>query len=531
MRNGRSQRFYRILSLFILVLLAAVQVDSAWAKSKTETVDWIEFQNGRLVYGSDHFGNRIPDFSTAGYGGGGVPIPNVPVRATLDPVPAGDDTPRIQAAIAALAKQPIDSSGLRGALLLRAGVYRIAGTIQVNASGIVLRGEGTDEHGTILVAQGTPRALVRLGGTGSWEAAGPKHPVLDDYVPVGADTVTLDNVQDLHPGDRVIVEWAMTAQWIHAVGMDNIPGRKDGREIYQWQPGMELRFDRRIVAVNGNRITLDAQLTNAMTRADGATVWRYTFPGRIAQAGIENMRSDGKAFENSAGFSDPDYITSGDNPKFVGGGYFDSAFAQYASVEDAWMRNVAVTHYTGIVKVDQFSRAITVDEIHGDHIETLFTHAPPSAFTLDGQETLVQHCDVSGAYSHVWMTQARVAGPNVFRSCSAKGTHMDAGAHQRWATGTLYENLHIDGPIAVGNRGSMGTGHGWAGANNLLWNCEADSYLVESPPVAYNWAIGNKGSAEHAGDGNPQGQVVSPGKHVKPDSLYDQQLLERQAKK
>jgi|HubBroStandDraft_6_1064221.scaffolds.fasta_scaffold117466_2 hypothetical protein len=531
MQIGYSQRFHWLRYLLVLAPLLAVPAAFPRPKSKLPDVDWIELQNGRLVYGTDHYGNRIPDFSTAGYGGGGVPIPNVPVRATLDPAPAGDDTPRIQAAIDLLAKQPADASGMRGALLLKAGVYRIAGTIQVNASGIVLRGEGTDEHGTVLIAQGTPRALVRVGGSGSWEAAGPKHPVLDEYVPIGADALTVDNVQDLHVGDRVIVEWAMTAAWIHAVGMDNIPGRKDGREIYQWQPGMELRFDRRIVAVNGNRITLDAQLTNAMSRADGTTVWRYTFPGRIAQAGIENMRSDGDAFEKSPGFADPDYLTSGDNPKFVGGGYFDSAFAQYDSVEDAWMRNVAITHYPGIVKVDQFSRAITVDEIHGDHIETQFTHAPPSAFTLDGQETLVQHCDVSGAYSHVWMTQARVAGPNVFRLCSAKGTHMDAGAHQRWATGTLYENLHIDGPIAVGNRGSMGTGHGWAGANNLLWNCEAESYLVESPPVAYNWAIGNKGSVESPREGNPPGLIVSPGKHVKPESLYDQQLLERQAKK
>jgi hypothetical protein len=527
MQNGCSSRYLWISWLVVPALLTV----SALGKPKPPNIDWIELQNGHLVYGADQYGNRIPDFSTAGYGGGGVPIPNVPVRATLDPAPTGDDTPRIQATIDALAKQPVDSAGLRGALLLRAGIYRIAGTVKVNASGIVLRGEGTGEHGTVLVAQGTPHAVVRVGGTGSWERAGPQHAIVDGYVPVGADALTVDNVQDLHTGDRVIVEWAMTAAWIHAVGMDHIPGRRDGREIYQWQPGMELRFDRRILAVNGNKITLDAALTNAMSRADGATVWRYTFVGRMTQAGIENMRSDGQAFEKSPGFGDPDYLTSGDHPTFVGGGYFDSTFALYDSVEDAWMRNVAVTHYSGIVDIAQFARAITFDGIHGDHIETPFTHAPPSAFKVDGQQTLVQNCDVSGAYSHVWMTQARVAGPNVFRSCSAKGTHMDAGAHQRWATGTLYENLHIDGPINVANRGSMGTGHGWSGAFNLLWNCEADSYLVESPPVAYNWAIGNKGSNERPHEGNPPGLFVSPGKHVKPDSLYDQQLQERLAKK
>jgi hypothetical protein len=279
--------------------------------------------------------------------------------------------------------------------------------------------------------------------------------------------------------------------------------------------------------VSGNRLTLDAALTNAMARGDGPTVWRYSFPGRIDHAGVEQLRSDGIAFEKSAGFANPDYLTEGDQPKFVGGGYFDALFVEYDAVEDAWMRNVAVTHYTRIAQVGQFARAITIDGIAGDHVETEFTHAPPSAFGLDGQQTLVQHCDVSGAYSHVWMTQARVAGPNVFRLCTAKGTRMDAGAHQRWATGTLYENLKIQGSIEIGNRSNKGTGHGWAGANSVLWNCEAATYLVESPPVAYNWAVGNVGSAERPQEGDPAGQIVSPGKHVEPGSLYDEQLRER----
>jgi hypothetical protein len=511
----------------VVVCVLGMSVAAHVAFSKVKAVDWIEMRNGRLVYGSDQYGNRIPDFSTAGYGGGGVPIPDIPVRASLDPVSGGDDTPRIQATLDALAKQPSDANGFRGALLLRKGVYRIAGTILLNASGIVLRGEGSEDDGTVLLAQGDPHTLVRVGGAGDWQHAGAARAIVDAYVPIGANNILVDDAREFHPGDRVVVEWKMTTPWIHAVGMDRIPPRKDGRTIYQWQPGMELRFDRHILAVNGNRLTLDAALTNAMDRSDGPTVWRYSFPGRIDHAGIEQLRSDGSAFEKSAGFANPDYLTEGDEPKFVGGGYFDALFVEYDAVEDAWMRNVAVTHYTRIVHVGQFARAITVDGITGEHIETDFTHAPPSAFGLDGQETLVQNCEVTGAYSHVWMTQARVAGPNVFRSCTAKGTRLDAGAHQRWATGTLYENLKIQGSIEIGNRSNKGTGHGWAGANSVLWNCEADSYLVESPPVAYNWAVGNKGSAERPHEGNPAGQLVSAGKHVEPLSLYDTQLHER----
>jgi hypothetical protein len=494
---------------------------------KAKKVDWIEFREGRLVSGIDQYGNRIPDFSTAGYGGGGVTIPDVPVRAALDAVAGGDDTPRIQAAIQELAKRPVDADGFRGALLLHKGAYRIEGTINLNASGIILRGEGSGADGTLLVALGKPRALVRAGGDGKWERAGAVHAIVDEYVPIGADSVEVDDASEFHAGDRVVVEWKMSAAWIHSVGMDNIPPRKDGRAIKQWQPGMELRFDRRVAEVKGNRLMLDAALTNAMQRADGPVVWKYAFPGRIDHVGVEKLRSDGIAFEKSEGFANPDYLTEGDNPTFVGGGYFDSLFVEYEDVEDAWMREVAVTHYTRIVHVGQYGRAITIDGITGEHIEMEETHAPPAAFGLDGQETLVQHCEVSGAYSHVWMTQARVAGPNVFRYCTAKGTRMDAGAHQRWATGTLYDNLKIQGKIEIGNRSNKGTGHGWAGANSVIWNCEADEYLVESPPVAYNWAIGNKGAEGRVGASNPPGQVISAGKHVQPESLYEEQLRER----
>ena len=54
--------------------------------------------DGKLVYVADTLGNKIPDFSNAGYKGGGVPIPYVHVKAIVWPVP-GNNSPKIQAAI------------------------------------------------------------------------------------------------------------------------------------------------------------------------------------------------------------------------------------------------------------------------------------------------------------------------------------------------------------------------------------------------------------------------------------------------
>ncbi|MFZ0820013.1 MAG: hypothetical protein WAM91_08075 [Candidatus Acidiferrales bacterium] len=536
--NPRNIPALLVLAAFLSALLLFSDVEAA------PQVQWIQFQDGRLIYGKDELGNRIPDFSTAGYEGGGVSIPDVPVHATLDPLPAGDDTPRIQSAIDALAKQPLDANGFRGALLLHAGTYRIAGTINLNASGIVLRGEGSGEAGsnlTVLIAQGAPRSLIRIAGEGSWQASGHRHDILDDYVPVGANAITVDDDNDLKAGDRIIVQWSMDAAFIHSIGMDKIPPRRNGGTVRQWEPGMKLRFDRRIVAVDradkGERITLDAPLTTSMHRSEGTFVGRYTFPGRISHVGIENLRTDGSAFEKAPDFGNPQ--TRDDQDKFVGGGYFDSLFAAFDSVENAWMRNVVVAHYPRIVSIDQFARAVTVRHIQGIDINTPETSAPPHAFGIDGQQNLVEDCSVAGAYNHVLMTQSRVAGPNVFRNCSAKGAHLDAGPHERWATGTLYENLRIEGAIRIENRSNMGSGHGWSGANNVLWNCEAESYVVQTPPGAYNWAFGMKGSLDNAeaerlerrrGQWIPEnrpGQIISPGNRVEPPSLYEKQLKER----
>ena len=117
------------------------------------------------MYVPDEQGNTILDSSHAGYGGGGVPIPTVPVKETIWPV-AGDNTEHVQAAIDRISALPLDKNGFRGALVLRAGDYRMATPIIIKASGVVLRGEGMGDTGTILIGTGTgrPAAAAPAGG-------------------------------------------------------------------------------------------------------------------------------------------------------------------------------------------------------------------------------------------------------------------------------------------------------------------------------------------------------------------------------
>ena len=88
--------------------------------------------DGKLIYWPDTNGDTVPDFSQAGYMGGGVPIPtNVPVITTLSPI-AGDNTPQIQAAINNLAAQPLNTNGFRGVIYLNPGIYYMSNGLNLH---------------------------------------------------------------------------------------------------------------------------------------------------------------------------------------------------------------------------------------------------------------------------------------------------------------------------------------------------------------------------------------------------------------
>jgi hypothetical protein len=139
----------------------------------------------------------------------------------------------------------------------------------------------------------------------------------------------------------------------------------------------------------------------------------------------------------------------------------------------------------------------------------------------------MQRVNLTGRLNHVWATQARVAGPNVFRDSWAKGDDLDAGPHQRWATGTLWEQLTLKGKYDDYNQWNLGSGHGWAGAYNVLFNSTLDDIQVESPPWAYNWVIGCKGRIVSPQSGVSGAYYESPEVPIEPASLYLEQLKER----
>jgi hypothetical protein len=59
------------------------------------------------MYHADKENNYIPNFSHAGYRGGGVPLPEVSIKKTIQPI-SGDNTQHIQKALDEMAALPLD---------------------------------------------------------------------------------------------------------------------------------------------------------------------------------------------------------------------------------------------------------------------------------------------------------------------------------------------------------------------------------------------------------------------------------------
>jgi hypothetical protein len=451
-------------------------------------------ERGCLAYGHDDSGNRLPDFSYAGYRGGGVALPFVPRardRSPLAPGASGDDTAAIQAALDEVAAQAPGPDGMRGALELTSGTFTLAGTVRILGSGVVLRGQGTTGPGaTVLRAVGPGRPLLVIGpATGGSLAASRR--VMDHYVPVGGRSFELDDIGDLQVGDDIVVRRPAMPHWQDVVGM---VARSAG-----------VVFERRIRDIQGHRITLDVPLTNALEKEyTEATVAKYGFPDRVTEVGIERLATRAEF-----------------DPRSDLG---DGIFVEVDAATNAWVRQVLAEGYeAGAVNLEQPSRWVTVEDV------TSVAPVPPPAtgwsraFLMGGQQNLLLRGRAVGA-RRAFETWGRTAGPNVVLDLTVIGKS-SVVRPSRWTNGLLLDGVHITdetgargGAIVIDNE-SRGREAGWSAANSVVWNCSAERFVIDSPPTAQNWVIG--GHADEL-EGDAIRDAVA-----RPDSLYRAQLAER----
>lgn len=527
---------------------------------------FFKFDSGSLVYTHDEKGNRLPDFSFVGYHSGEKPLPNVAVQMTLNPI-VGDNTLQIQEALDQVAKLPLDDNGHRGALLLKKGVYNIAGTISIKQSGIVLKGEGDDENGTVLVATGYgdqkyKRNFFEVGTTDKIKLdASSFQEITDNYVPIGTHSFSIKSIEKYKVGDRIVVYRPSTKSWITAIGCDTIAPRwaeirnidwvqntnnkksgfyykrvgydtpysilqkkdetwedfqsriplsDDGKSFdftKQWEPGdYDLYFERKITNIQGDKITIDAPIVHAMeSEFGGGGIYHFTTLNRIGEVGIENLRLISE-------FGEP----TKDNP--YGSSKEQTTSEQHAwngivlneNTENTWIRNVTGNYFGWSLISAKGKKATIQDCVNLGHASEI-TGGRRYPFMINGQLNLVQRC-VTFEGRHEFVNQEKTLGPNVFVDCIGFQSKSNAGPHHRYAVGNLYDNITSEKPMESRYRGNSGTGHGWAGTQTCFYNCVAPEFLVEAPLSGISWVIGSSDNSY---------------KKVHPKSLYYQQVQDR----
>lgn len=449
---------------------------------------------------------KLPDFSYVGYRMSEEPIPTLPVAITLSPH-EGDNYHRIQNSINLLASRPL-VNGQRGAILLKAGTYNVSESIKIKASGIVLRGEGQGTQGTIinstrqdkfqqLVTNQQRKAMVHIEGSGNGyiEKGTAKSKIAAD-VRMADRKIVVESGSGFMPGDTLIITKTTNQAWIDFLGMGQ----------YGWTPEyFQISHRRLLKGVVGDTLILDVPMVDDILNVHGggwATAVRYE--GMVENSGVENIRFtsvvDGPEDENHV---------------------WNAVILNRA--ENCWVRNITAENMalSAVAMFNSYQNTVQDCAIFNFKSRPVGDRRYPFFIDINCTGNLFQRLYSDGA-RHPLITGPKISGPNVFLDSYSSNSTSDTGPHNRWATGTLYDNVLSDMIYARNAENSMG--HGWTGAYNMFWNnYAAKGFLIQNPPGAVNWMVGSQGKNYRAFSA----YNASQGAFVTPRSIFIQQLSER----
>lgn len=481
-------------------------------------------KDGKLEYTLDDDDNRIPDFSNAGYRGGGVKLPNVRVVSRIRPI-NGDNTDHLQAAIRAVERLP-SLQGFRGALLLAAGEYNISGSLTIQASGVVLRGMGSGMDPTRhSILRRTGNSTLDVIQVGIGENHGFSNPVENtrrnittDRVLVGDRSFHVDDAGGFNVGDNINVIHPCTHTWLEAVDFGGTAGDDPWAEDSQ-----PLIFSRTITAINDRHIFINAPIFNTLDRSlSQSYIVLADRQNVLENVGIEHVRvsisTKGRLSEEHA----------------------RSAIV-YTETDNCWIQNVVTEHFilSGFL-LRTSTRCTVLDSFAIDPHSRVYSSRRYNFNVDQSQLILFENCHATNArHAFVGNGGSRDNGI-VFLNATSSRSYGPSEPHRRWAMGFLYDglreiNIRSSGRMVMGlyNRGSWGTGHGWAGVHSIAWNCNigTGTYIIEKPPTAQNYAIGCRGTIS---DTSPFNQAtgfieLTEVTDLEPVSLYRKQLVDRKS--
>ncbi|MEL7238383.1 MAG: hypothetical protein AAGK78_05930, partial [Planctomycetota bacterium] len=207
-------------------------VGLACGETAAQSSEWVRQGQTGLLYQMDSRGDRVLDYTAAGYAGGAA-LPDAmslvdPSAVMTVPRVGGDNRANIQSAIDQIAALPINDSGYRGIVQLEAGQYDISDGLNINASGVILRGVGDDADAsanTILRSTSTNQInLITVASSqnnaNDLTGVGNAVNIVDKVVPAGATSFRVDNASAFTVGFWVNVKHTPSQAWFDAVSTD-----------------------------------------------------------------------------------------------------------------------------------------------------------------------------------------------------------------------------------------------------------------------------------------------------------------------
>lgn len=518
--------------------VANVNPDS-WANSSYPAIQMDA--SGKITYIPDYKGNQIMDYSAVGYKGGGVAIPNVPVRAKVSPL--ADNTQdmwqTIQNEIDYVSKYPIQADGFRGAVYLEPGVFRISKPLRVSTSGVVIRGAGAgtvtpvvgdgtvgnpyDEqiasenaepgvtklistwtitssynppanHATTTnspYTKGSGSTFINFNGQGVTASTSASTTITDQYVGAGQSSVHVASVTGLSVGDIVTVQKAINANWVKAMYMDKIDNASN------WLPngslesgfaGVPFTAERAIKKIDPvtKTVTFAEPLSDNLDMRWGISKLVKTEEGgRITNVGVENIQGISHFYNTTK----PALQRYGTNFLSYNDENHAEVFVAMVNVRDGWMRNFTTYHIDSAFVTDGNSRNITVQDGNVlDPVSLMDAGERRYSIYFKNSEYMFTQRVYSRFMRHAFIVDSYTSGPNVFYNSSSEYTSNASEPHFRWSSGGLYDN--VIARIYLQNRWDMGTSHGWAGVNYLLYNTTGP-FLATQPQITPNYVIGH----------------------------------------
>lgn len=487
---------------------------------------------------TDASGRFLHDFSYAGYQNGEAPLPTVsgPMVRDIardhgaDPTGQRDATAAIQAAIDAV-------SPTGGVVQVPEGRFRVDGLLTVRASGVVVR--GLDPTRSQLqftkVTSMTGRSHLTFVGALKPEALRP----LAAEGPNRATAVTLAaaDLGGLAVGDDIDVGWLISDAFIAEHQMTGIWSISNG----QYRP----IFRRQVAGLDAasGRVQLDVPLRYPAKLRDQAALRRTS--GYLSRCGVEDL-----GISNAV-----DYPTAWTQVRVHA--------IEMTNVKDSWIRGVASFaapqpeargyHLQNGGILIKESKRVTIADTHLAKAQNRGDGGSGYLYEVyTSNEVLIRDSEgVAGRHNFIQNWDFGTTGCVFLRDRSAEGLAFAAiddkypqngtsEFHHSLAMACLIDSNVIEDGWAARNRLYESTNAGVTATQTVFWNSQGNGRLY-SYQSGDGYVIGTRGLTVYtelsALPGVPATapedfhEALDDGARLEPQSLYDDQLRRRLARK